>query len=406
MLPGVLLAAVSLSVADASTATVRSTVTGHEVALDLNTTPRAELRFGRGPSTLSLGYSPSFAWVDVTRDGSFALLHSATATYGWSEKRLRLTLAIAGSIGRQSYLTVGSIAPAPVDQGGGMPTQPAPATPSGGTTPPANTTTFFPQREIVETGSFSVSLGTTYQLTRRWTLTDRIGYDVSGGLGDSKSFVPLRRGPTASATVDYLLTRDDSVASSVSWSLVDVPSRGSRFTTVTLLETWRHRFAIRTLGRIGAGGTFLRSRDAAHEPTVNSLLAAGLLGFSQGWILGHNEALSFSANGNLGAEYNPVLGEVRQRIGADAGWDWSKDRTSLGCRGQVSQTLPLHSPNAALLYGASVNASYHVADPLAVSMGAAWTRQVLPSSLAVADVSSDQWRVFLTLTLVAPALDL
>jgi hypothetical protein len=392
-------------VADSSSATARSVAAGDDVALDLNTTPRAELRFYGSQSSFNLGYSPSFAWLDVTRDGELAILHSANAVFAWSTRRLRLSLGVTGSIGRQSFL---ALTQSPVTAPTTSDTAPPPTTgaPADGSDTPAPTSAspFFPQQEIVYTGSLSGWLGMSYELSRRWSISSRIGYEVSGGLGDSEQSIPLRRGPTADASAGYRWTRRDTLTTSLAAAQIVVPSRGSRFTSISALEDWSHRFARRTQGNVGAGATYLRSRDTGNSEADNSLLASGVIGFTQGWLVERDALVAFIARGALGTEYNPVLGVVNQRVNGEAGLSWTNGPASVACSGQVSQSLPLDALDAALAYGASVTGGYQLADPVALSIGGGWTHQVLPSQVVVTTISPDQWRAFVALSLVAPVL--
>jgi hypothetical protein len=398
MLLGPTLAAISLTLTDSSTATVRPALTDDGLTMDVRTAPASTLSFTRGRSALSLSYSPSFAWLNVTRDPELVVLHTASIDYSWSMPRLSLTLGLSGTLGSQSFLTVGLATEStpPVDANVPAPAGMPPVTPTD--------TAFRPQQEIVRTGSLRASLDGTYVLSRRWTASAGVAYIVSGGLGESSDVLPLRKGPQGRFALAYALTRRDTLTTSANGSVDTVRERGSRFITVGALESWSHRFAPLTQGSVGLGVTYLRSRASARASHENSVLGAGDLAFSQGWLLEARARLTFTANAGLGTAYNQVLGVVTQQARANAGLGWAKDRTSLGVVFQVAQTLPLDAPDAALGYGGSANVGYDVADPIQLRAGGSWSRQKLPNAVTAPGFRNDQWQAFIGVNLAAPVM--
>ena len=416
MLLGAGLAAISLTLVDTSTAAVHSLPTGSEVAFDLSTTPSARLAFSFGTSELGFGYSPSFAWLDVTRGGQLALLHSASASYSYSARRLRLTLDVSGSYGKQSFLGLaGSRTPVspPVDDGG-VPAGgvPAPADPNGAPALPdagqsaSGDLALLPQQAVVETGSVAGSFSLGYTLSQRWDLGAQAGYTVSGGLGESKDSLPLRRGPNGTLSATFRVTRRDTLTSAATGTYSYVPSLKSRFLTLGLLETWGHRFGERTFGSVGGGATYLRSRTAEQPDPENSILASGLISFNQGYLLPDRAILTWSLNGTLGTGYNQVLGVVNQSATGSAGVTWSRDRLTLGANGQVTQTLPIDVPSTSFVYGAGGAASYQVLEVLSLQAGGSWSHQLLPNVDVDSSVNLDQWQAYVAFTLGAPVLTL
>jgi hypothetical protein len=405
MLLGPTLAVVSLTVADASTAEVRSLPAGDGAAVDLSTSPSALLTLSARRSAWAFGYSPRIALLNVTRQSELAVFHNAFAGYAWWAKRVQLRLGVHGSIGSQSFVA----ARAPTATAGTA--EPAPGPGQEPTTPdampaPVDTTAdpFLPQREVVETGSAGVTFDVGYRLAPRFSLALGVAFDVSGGIGDSEPLIPYRRTAVGSASLTYNLTRRDDLTTSLSTSITQVPEVGSRFVTITALETWSHRFGLRTNGSLGAGATYLRSRATPDSDTDNTVQANGSASLSQGFLLDDGATLTAAANVALDTGYNQVLGVVGQRASGQASLAWQRDRVSAGASFQTSQTLPLDDPNAALSYGAGVNFGVRVADPFQLQAGGSWSHQVLPESAAFTSASADQWSAFIGFTLTLPIL--
>jgi hypothetical protein len=282
MLLGPTLAAVSLTLSDASTAEVRSVPSGDEVAFDVSTAPSAllGLTFRRSAWT-SLHAAHCCCRPD--RDAQLAVFHDVQAGYAWWARRLRLSFGVRGSIGRQSFLSAAegrttrgaTSAPAASGPGDGG-ASPAPNAAGNGLDDP-----FLAQQEVVETAGAGASFDLGYSLSPRWSLGLGIGYDVAGGINESEPFIPFRRTALASASLTHNLTRRDDLTTVASFTVTDVPSRDSRFITLSALETWSHRFAPRYVGSVGAGATYLRHVPQQMLPPKNSLLATGATTINQ-----------------------------------------------------------------------------------------------------------------------------
>lgn len=408
MLLAPLLASVTLSLGDTSLSTLRSRPVDRSVALDLQNTARAALTFGFDHSSVDLFYSPSLGVIDVTRDGQFVLMQSAGVDYAWWTRRLRLDFAVVGSLGRQSFLGFGTAPLQPgAAVGNGGTDNPAPAPGAG--TPDANpgaaapNAAYLAQQEVIYTGTLRASFSLSYDLSRRWSTTAGVGYSVSGGLGSSKEFLPLRRGPDANTAWTYRLTRADTLTTSLTAAYFAVPSLGSRYYTATLLETWSHRFAPLTVGSLGAGVTYLQSKVPATD-TERSVLGAGLANISQGYKLEDHSILELGAGAVLGTGYNQVLGTVTQQVSGFARVAWSKGDFSLVATGDASESLPRSSPTATRVFGAGIVATQQVVDPLTLMLGGRWTHQVLPETAVLAGIHPDQWQLFAGVTLTAPQI--
>lgn len=402
MLLGPWLAALSLSLSDTSVATVRSTADGNSAALDLTTTPSAVLGLQLQRSLWTLDYTPSLGLVDVMRDSAFVLMHGAGLMYTWEGQRLRLSFALRGTLGTQSYLAAATAPAEPITPiaPGGPPSPPPGGAPSA---TPAEID-FIPQQEIVRTGSITASAGMGYVLSSRWVMAADTSYEIGGGLGDSAAFIPLYRGPSGTVALTHFFTRRDTLTTSLSSSLITTPERGGRFFTLGVLETWAHRFDEHTNGYIGAGATYLVSRGAATESIDRSLLGAGAVGLSRLYALSGGATLTLSTDAALDTGYNRVLGVVNQRIGASFNASWGLDRTTLGAGAHVSQTLPVDALDSAFSYGFHGTAGYRLSDFIHLQAGGSWSHQVFPHQAAVGAISPDQWSLFFGVAVFAPPL--
>lgn len=405
MLIGPVLAVVTLSLGDTTSTTLRPRAVESGLAVDVQNSARSALTFGFENSSFALSYVPSFGVIDVARRGDFVLMQTAGANYAWWTRRLRLDLALTGSIGRQGYLGFGArpvVPGADLTNGGATPT-PGGATPGTGSPPstPDPNAGYLAQQDILYTGSLRVSLAVSYALSRRSQLAMSLGYSIAGGLGATETTLPLRRGPDGSAAWTYMLTHRDDLTTSVAAAFTEVPSRDSRFYTATALETWSHRFSVTTQGSIGAGLTYLQAKIPG-TPIDRSLLAAGVANLAQTHKLEGHALLTLGVGAGLGTGYNQVLGTVTQVLSANARVGWTKDRTTLGATADAAESLPRSSPNASQVIGAGAVATYRVADPLSVMLGGRWTYQVLPTAALAAGAEPNYWQIFAGATLTAP----
>jgi hypothetical protein len=411
-----LLTLVTVSLSDASTAELRTLPVGDATAVDVHTIPLARLTFGFERSELALLYSPNLGWYDVTRENSFALMQQGGLFGSWWTKRLRLTLGVTGAYGHESYLT--AAAPAalnamPAAEGVADPDAPAvpvapdpdaPANPQPAQTAPQ--LTFLPARQVLKTTRLTASLSMTYALSERWSLGAMGGYEVSGGLGSSERYLPLRRGPVWSLSLTHALTHRDDLSTALSGFVTDVPKRDGRFIGVTGLETWRHAFAPLTSMSLGAGATYLWSVPEAGADPQSSVLATGLGTFAQGYQVDARTQLGFGFSSSLAAAYNPILGKVTQQLSEAATAAFARDRTTLGLGAQAGQSLPFDASDAIRTIGASAQAGYKFAEPVVGRIGGTWTHQVLPNGVLLVAAPSDQWLVYATIVLTAPPMTL
>ncbi len=398
-----MLAVVTLSLSDASTTQLRTVPQGNATAVDVHTVPMSRLNFRLRRSELTLFYAPDFAWLDITRDVDFALMHRAGISETWTRRRLRLSASVLGAIGHESYLT-GAAPPATTASGAPPATGLDPARPGEAQGMQAMNAAYFPARSVLKTTYLRETLSLGYRLTARWNLAAVLAYEVAGGLGGSERYLPLRRGPTGSLSVTYAMTRRDDLTSTVSGFLTDVPKRDGRFVGATALETWQHRFAPLTSSSLGAGGTYLWSRPQSGAAEQKSLLGTGLASFLHGVQVDDRTMLSFGVSSTLAATYNPILGAVGQQLSETAIVGFRRDRTTLSAGAQSSQSLPFGAANATRTVGASAMGSYQLADPVLFSVGGNWSHQVLPDNLPFALAAADQWQVYASVRLAAPPI--
>jgi hypothetical protein len=395
------LAALTITISDYSGAQLRSQTNGSDTALDVYTSPAASAVFGFKRSSLAFSYSVSFGLIDATREPTYVVMQQGGVVHSWWTRRLRLSTSVSGALGSQSYLGTPSqqLSVSEPDSGSGQNAAPE-QQPAGDAA-----STFLPQREVVETFAARLSLGLSYSLSRRWSYSQNLGYDVSGGRGVSEDFLPLQRGPSAALSLSHQLTRRDTLVTTLDGRIIDVPSRDSRFVTIGAQETWQHRFAERTTGQLGAGLSYLRARPAADAPIDHSLYGVGSAAFGQGYALADRALLSLTLSSSLSTSYNPLTATVAQRLSGSAGVSWEKERLTLSASTYVTQTLPPNAPDAARSYGAGATAQYRLVDRVLLVFGARWSHQVVPETvLSEGDFSPDQWAIFAGIGLGLPPL--
>jgi hypothetical protein len=261
----------------------------------------------------------------------------------------------------------------------------------------------LPQVSVLEVGAASAALSASYLFTRRWSGALGIGFSVGGGLRGSDAYLPFRYGPFAAASVSYQLTQADGLTSSLSGGLDILPKRHTRFQTITLLESWVHKFDPLTVGTIGAGATYLQGK-AKGSPTTRAVNAAGLAGLTRAFKLDGGAVLGLGVNATLNSAYNPVLGNVTQGLSGGLGATWARKRLALNAGVQGSHSLPFDDPQAFRSYGASGGATYQLSEPIALSAGAYWSHQVLPPSVVLSTTDPNRWGATLGVVVVAPPI--
>jgi len=427
-----MLAAVTLSLSDATDLSLRSRPETRTTALDLNTYPSVVLASASKRSTWDLGYRPRIGWIDLTANPELIVQHSAGAGYAWSTRRLRLSLAVSGSYGKVGYYAAvaqaapaapagGDANPGPADPNAGGGATPGPGDPGTVPTPgqgqpvvgaPMQGPQYLPQVSVLETASAGVSLGMGYTISHRWSLSLGIGYSAGGGLGSSEPYLPFRHGPNAAIGVGYQITKADGLNSSLGANLDVVPKRKSRFYTINLLETWTHQFNSLMTGSLGVGATYVQSRvgqldpltmELTPGPRTRSVNGAGVVGLTRAFKLDGGALLTVGGGGTLSTTYNPVVGTFYQSVSGGAGVGWSRKRLALQAGAQASHSLPLDDPQALKSYGGNAGATYQLAAPVALYAGGYWTHQVLPAT-ALNTIDPNRWGANIGISLAAPPI--
>lgn len=405
-----LLAAVTLSLSDSSDANLRSVPETGSTSLDVGTTPSVGLAITSRRSTIDIGYQPSFAWIDVTRERDFAVQHSAGIGYTWGTRRLKLNLTLGGSYGRVSYLSaVAAAAPAamqPADVGPDAGDAPSPAQPEQMPEMQAATPQLLPRISVLEIASAGIGLNASYMISRRWSASLGIGFSLGGGIGDSEDYLPFRYGPYAGAAAAYQVTKFDTLSTTLNGSLDILPEQRGRFYTITLLETWTHAFNQLASSSLGAGATYVQARASAGAERERAVNAAGLASFTQGFKLDGGALLGVTASAALSTTYNPVLGDVAQSLSGGVDSSWTRKRLTLSVGVQSSRSLPFDDPAAFSSYGAGAGANYQLTDLVSLRAGAYWSRQILPEAPALAAIDPNRWGASLGITVSAPPIEL
>lgn len=444
-----LLAAVTLTFADGSGASVRSIPGSKSVALDLSTSPSATLGYTRRNSGGATYYRPIFALIDVTGVRAFAVQHYAGTGYSWSMPRLTLSIGLTGSYGRTSFVMAAAQAAQPTAatpmqngmpanqdtgmQGGNTPAgggnqgtgqtggmqgtgqtgtgqtggmQGAGTQMPGGMQAPANgnvpTTQYFPQVQVLDTANAALTLGMSYALARTVGMGLGVGYSMGGGIRGSERFLPFRHGPNAGANLGVQVSKDDGLGTGLSAAVDFVPVSNSRFFTINFMEGWNHRFSANAAGTLGLGATYLQSRQGVTGETTRGVNAAAQAGIGRGFKLEGGATMSLSAGAGLGTTYNPVLGTFYQGLGGGGYIGWSKKKLTLNAGVTGSHSLPFDSPTALRSYGASAGASYGLTTFASLNLGGYWTHQVLP--ITAVNAYPDMWGATLSIVLVAPPI--
>jgi len=393
------LAAVTLSLSDGSGADLRYVPERSGTALDLSTTPAANLSLTGKTSSFDAGYSARLALFDVTRSSDFGAQHLASVAYAWGLQRLKLRLALNGTYGEVLFynaIVAQPIAPAPANGD----TAPAPTAQPVMPAAPQ----LVPQASILTIVGLAASFAANYRFTRRWSGFMGLGFGVGGGIRGSEASLPFHYGPSAGVGATYQLARLDSLSSSLNTALDFAPKTHGKFQTITLLETLSHGFSALTLGSLGAGASYVQIRPSERAKRTRSVNAAGIASLLHAFRLEGGAQMTATGGATLLSNYDPVLGTVTQSLGASVGLGWSRKKLTMTAGAQTGHSLPFNDRNAFVTYGATAGATYQLFKSVQLRAGGFWTHQVLPASSTLANPIPDRWGASLGVTVVAPPI--
>ena len=252
--PAALLASLALASVTRYTASVSAVgryYTDLEVLEPLATTslevePRLGLEHEARASLFRIAYYPRLVMIvdspppqffnqaslslDLRPEPILTLTASASGCYGTNDFRVQYALAC----GAAAFGTLPGAAPPPV-----------------------------PRESTVKYMSAYGALGVRWQPSPRTTVAGTVSYLAQGGAdAPTREVLPLQRGPSFLASLEWAAGRDDTLATSLSGSyygfLREAPELGSDQLVSNawisqLLETWQHRFGRSSALRIGLG---------------------------------------------------------------------------------------------------------------------------------------------------------
>lgn len=407
----------TLSVGDRTEARVHSNVNAPE-SVDLETIPTAVVNLTGRRSSYLIGYGPRLAWIDVNRKltSTFVIMNTArfSATY-WS-KRLRLTLAVTGFVGRQTAAGLGITIPlngvtaegaAPVPQPGTGPSppgqQPQPQVPPQPQPQQAVVSYYLPPSYPLYLGSLRASLTLTNVFSPRWTGSVSGFYQMAGGLDFdpfSQLAYPPARGGGGEIVATYTMSKRDSLFSRLYSEYVYVLTTTDKFVVATYLETYRHAFTKRTTGTVGAGVSLV-VRDLARQTALSGAVAgAGEATLTHVAPLRGRGDVALRAAANLSQGYNPILATVQWNARGTLSSTWSSYPTSVGVAVTAASSLPFRESDASRVGTGSLTIGYNVTEAVTLQTGIRAYAQLLPSDISATYPA--QWVAFAALLLAAP----
>lgn len=410
----------TLSFGDRTEARVHSNVNLPE-SIDFETIPAAVVDLTGRRSSYSIGYGPRFAWVDVNRDGTFAVMNTGRFSASYWTRRTRWTLSLNGSVGRQTVGGLGVTIPLTgftTVEGAAQGAQPgAPATPAPpvGAPPPQQqqpyVSYYLPPGYPIYFGSLRALLSVSRTLSRRWIGTVNGFYQMAGGLDFdpfSQLAYPPARGGGGDVLATYALSRRDGLLSRLSAEYVYVLPRNTptgfadeKLALATYTESIRHAFSARTTGTVGAGvSTVVRQLPQHRGALSGAVVGAGEASIVHEAPLHERGTFTTRAAANLGQGYNPIIADIQWQATATLSAVWSRDPVSVGVSAAAATNLLATAGNEARVASGSVTFGYALGEAATVQTGVRSYAQILPSDAAA--TYPPQWVAFVALLLAAP----
>jgi hypothetical protein len=405
----------TIAIGDRSEVRVRSNV-GTSESLDLETIPSAVVDLTGRRSSYAIGYAPRLAWIDVNRDASstFIVMNNGRISASYWTRRVRWTLSLNGSVGRQTTAGLGVtipltsvVTPEGAAQGAQPGNAPAPAPAPMGVLPPqpqqATVTVYLPPAYPLYFGSFRGSLSASNTFSRRWVGSLTGFYQMAGGLDFdpfSQLAYPPNRGGGGEALATYAFSRRDSLVSRLYGEYVYVLVPQNQFVTATYMESLRHAFSRRTMGTLGAGVSLLVRRLRNREALSGAVVGAGEASIVHTSPLHERGELTYRAGLSLGPAYNPFLANVLWQGNAILSAIWARDPLSIGVSASAVTSLPFRDRDAARAAFGTVTFGYMLANAVILQTGIRGYAQLLPSEVDA--TIPPQWVAFVALLLSAP----
>jgi hypothetical protein len=313
------------------------TTTTQGLGLDLDTVLDAHAVWTAHDATYTLANRPHLSLIDFNKSAIQAtLLDNAQASADWRWPRVRLRVSEDASYGVTSFQSVTVLPP---------PGTPQPATTTTGQPAPLPSATLRPiaSGPLLYASSMT-SVGSTLEL-RRWTLSSRVAYGLSGGANaSSQASIPFEHGPLAEAIADYRAGHRDHFVTLASGSeasfssTVSSPNTATDNLLVQIAEQWRHQWAHRTDTMLSAGWYAARTRVGDNAPYEYASDPVAEAAFNTGFVQGGaHEQLHFGLR--LSPIINPLLGVVQETIGATVAGSWSHRHVTLTALATAGESI-------------------------------------------------------------------
>lgn len=331
---------------------------------------------------LSGGYSPRMIEMPPPQGNGFSLYHTARLGIQYSlDPTTHLLLQQLGSIGRNDFSPL-------IATGLLRPTTAVPVDPR------------LPVRALLAIGSSDSSVSWDQELSRRTTINATAGYSIYGGTDRSAQlYIPLQRGPRATANLSWLAAPSDVLSLTASGSH-QAFTNGARSTLGSLIAGWKTDLGRNTRADIGVGTAFGATTgiSAGGAPTPFPAASAGIT---------HTFAMrgsSVSANLRAGAspQVDRTTGTPYEVATGSAGLGWNVDRNlTLSAAGAFGRALSGIQQVGSQLVTAEGSGQYRIDQLLQFSMGlrSAW-QSLPPATPGTLTLPGFQWVVYAHLTFV------
>jgi hypothetical protein len=324
MLPTVLAADGVFTLSDRTETRLRAPDTASNgasngAALDLDTALDARAVWTKRSTTYTLADSPRFTLGDFNNGPATqaAFSNAVTAAAEWHSLRARVRLSEVANYGQVSFASM------PVLSSSAAPPAPNPE----GQPPPPATATLVPQTaRSFSYVSSETSVATTLQV-RPWTLSARVGYQLSGGVDSvSQQALPFEQGPIAQGIADLQLSAPDrdhlrTVANASEASF----SSGTEDLLLGAEEQWRHKWTRRTESLLGVGWNAVRWRSGPVAPYLYGSSPSAQAAFSQHFVRGRDSA-DLRVDLRLAPIISPLTGLVDEQLRGTVEGRWMHGR--------------------------------------------------------------------------------
>jgi hypothetical protein len=374
---------------------------------------------------LTLSYLPALLYSDiaVAKDRGTAFQQAGVGRLFFTKtiKRLTVSTFVAGTYTAGKTTVTNQLIPPPTTGRG--PTTPT-ATPPLAVSPtfPVNSALVVPPDTIVKTATGSAGAGFTYRFNRRLTFASSAFGSHSEGV-DYYSRVLSPPTSIVGGSVDLTegLSRRDDISTRVipTYTVAAIPLLGNipantvEATIVSVLESYRHQWSLRTLGRISAGINVATARSTqAPATTVDTSFAADAsLDHSMPFERGGTIALRAAAAYGLALnQFSGTLQEQLSGLGAIA-----MTKRDVSAVLSVSATTSVDATPTTSSVAAGLVTTYRFTPFTSVFAGVTLSESLLPpQSVAAFNASNPnglsiangtfQWLALAGVTLLAPPI--